>query len=142
MGAEQVKDNWWQTMIQREQNQSYVATRLNYFSRLAHNLAIEAGWAKEGEILTNKHEINTALVLIHSEISEAAEGVRKDAMDDHLPHRKMVEVELADAFIRIANLAGCMGLDLGGAVAEKLAYNATRQDHSKEAREAKGGKSY
>ncbi|XUM19805.1 hypothetical protein ACRAVF_19255 [Bradyrhizobium oligotrophicum S58] len=38
-------------------------------------------------------------MLIVSEIAEAMEGERKSLMDDHLPHRKMVEVELADTLI-------------------------------------------
>ena len=63
-------------------------------------------------------------------------------MDDHLPHRLMIEVELADAVIRIADLAGALGIDLGGAVQEKLQYNAQRADHKPEARSARGGKAY
>lgn len=82
------------------------------------------------------------LCLTHSEISEAMEGHRKGIKDDHLPNRSMLEVELADAVIRIADLAGALGLDLGGAVAEKLAYNAQRLDHKPEARAAAGGKAY
>lgn len=82
------------------------------------------------------------LTLVHSEVSEAMEGHRKGLMDNHLPHRPMAEVELADAVIRIADLAGAMGYDLGGAIAEKLAYNATRADHQPEARAAAGGKAY
>lgn len=35
-------------------------------------------------------------------------------------------IELADAVIRIAHLAGACGLDLEGLIATKLAYNATR----------------
>ena len=82
------------------------------------------------------------LMLIVSEVSEAMEGHRKDLPDDKLPHRPMIEVELADAVIRIADLAGALGLDLGGAISEKLAYNAQRPDHKLEARAAEGGKSY
>lgn len=82
------------------------------------------------------------LALIHSEVSEAMEGHRKDLPDDKLPHRPMVEVELADAVIRICDLAGAMGLDLGGAVEEKLACNRRRADHKPEARLAAGGKAY
>lgn len=82
------------------------------------------------------------LCLSHSELSEAMEGHRKGLPDDKLPHRPMIEVELADAVIRIADLAGAMGLDLGGAIAEKLAFNAHRPDHKIENREAAGGKSY
>ncbi len=82
------------------------------------------------------------LCLTHSEVSEGMEGHRKGLKDDKLPHRSMLEVELADAVIRIADLAGAMGLDLGGAIAEKLAYNAIRPDHKPEARAAEGGKAY
>lgn len=82
------------------------------------------------------------LCLTHSEISEAMEGHRKGLMDDKLPHRSMLEVELADAVIRIADLAGAMGLDLGGAIAEKMAFNAVRPDHKIEQRQAEGGKQY
>lgn len=80
------------------------------------------------------------LCLIHSEVSEACEGIRKDAMDDHLPHRKMAEVELADAVIRICDLAAAVNFDLGAAVKEKLAYNRNRADHKKENRQKDGGK--
>jgi NTP pyrophosphatase (non-canonical NTP hydrolase) len=82
------------------------------------------------------------LCLVHSEISEAMEAHRKGLMDDKLPHRKGIEVELADAVIRIADLAGALGLDLGGAIAEKMAFNAVRPDHKPEARNAPGGKAY
>lgn len=82
------------------------------------------------------------LALIHSEVSEALEADRKDLMDDKLPHRKGLEVELADAVIRICDMAGGLGLDLGGALAEKLAYNAQRHDHTHEARLQAGGKKY
>lgn len=82
------------------------------------------------------------LALIHSEIAEAMEGHRKGLKDDKLPDRPMIEVELADAVIRICDLAGALGLDLGGAIASKLAYNLTRPDHKPEARAAAGGKAY
>lgn len=82
------------------------------------------------------------LCLSHSELSEAMEGHRKGRMDDHLPHRSMLEVELADTCIRVFDLAGAMGLDLAGAIIEKLAYNQQRADHKPEARAAAGGKAY
>lgn len=82
------------------------------------------------------------LCLSHSELSEAMEGHRKGLMDDKLPHRPMIEVELADAVIRIADLAGALGLDLGGAIAEKMAFNRVRPDHKPENRAAAGGKAY
>ncbi len=87
----------------------------------------------------NKGEL---LCLIHSEISEAMEGERKDLMDDHLPHRKMAEVELADALIRILDYCGGFGYDIQGAVTEKLAYNRQRSDHKPENRAKEGGKKF
>ena len=82
------------------------------------------------------------LCLIHSEISEAMEGERKDLMDDHLPHRKMAEVELADAVIRIMDYCAGHGYDLEGAFQEKMAYNAKRADHTHAARLAANGKKW
>ena len=82
------------------------------------------------------------LCLIHSEVSEAMEASRKNLMDDKLTHRKGVEVELADAVIRILDLAGALELDLAGAIQEKLMYNQTREDHKIENRQQPNGKSY
>lgn len=50
--------------------------------------------------------IYQTLQLVSTEIAEATEGERKNLMDDHLPHRRMGEVELADALIRVLDLAG------------------------------------
>jgi hypothetical protein len=106
----------------------------------------DAGWwndLKTGEPLLNRpHVVGEKLCLVHSEISEAMEGHRKNLNDDKLPHRPMIEVELADAVIRIFDLAGALCLDLGGAIAEKRAFNAVREDHKPEARAAAGGKAY
>ncbi len=82
------------------------------------------------------------LLLIISEIIEGMEGLRTGKMDDKLPHRPMLEVELADAQVRIADLAGALDLDLAGALVEKLAYNRTRADHKIENRQAAGGKRF
>ncbi len=90
-------------------------------------------------IKRNKGEL---IALIHSEISECLEGERKDLMDDKLPHRKMAEVELADALIRILDYAAGFGYDLQGAFDEKMEYNRTRQDHTHEARKIAGGKQF
>lgn len=94
------------------------------------------------DVRDNPLAFSNKLCLIHSEISEALEGDRKNKMDDHLPHRPAREVELADALIRICDLAGAYKLDLGGAVAEKMLYNAQRADHKPENRAAVDGKKY
>jgi hypothetical protein len=82
------------------------------------------------------------IALIHSELSEMLEGVRKDKMDDHLPARKAEEVECADALIRLLDYAAWRKLDIAAAVREKLAYNAQRADHKLENRAAPGGKKF
>ena len=82
------------------------------------------------------------LCLIHSEVSEAMEGHRKGLMDDKLPTFDAITVELADACIRIFDLAGALCLDLGPALAAKMAYNAQREDHKPENRYAEGGKQF
>lgn len=53
--------------------------------------------------------IYQTLQLVSTEIAEATEAERKDLMDDHLPHRKGGEVELADALIRVLDLGGRYG---------------------------------
>lgn len=112
---------------------------------ICHSLALNAGWwhdLKTGEDMRGKRNVGELLCLIHSEISEAMEGHRKGLMDDKLPHRKMIEVELADAVIRIFDMAGGYDLDVAGAIAEKLAFNAHRADHKPENRLAAGGKAF
>jgi NTP pyrophosphatase (non-canonical NTP hydrolase) len=108
-----------------------------------HGAAVAGGWwhdPRTGEpIQRNTGEM---LMLITSEVAEAMEGHRKNLMDDKLPHRKMFEVELADAVIRIFDLAGSNGFDLGATIAEKIAFNMQRPDHKPEARLSAGGKQY
>ena len=114
-------------------------------SMICHGQAYTAGWWNDihnGEDLRGKRNVGELLCLVHSEISEAMEGHRKGLMDTHLPHRFMFEVELADALIRIFDIAGAMNLDVAGALVEKLEYNESRADHKPENRAKDGGKAY
>ena len=119
-----------------------------------HGASRKAGWwsCQEMGIDLREHccvgtRLGKALVaeklcLIHSEVSEAMEGHRKGLMDDKLPTFDAVTVELADACIRIFDLAGALGLELGHALVAKMAYNAQREDHKPENRNKPGGKAY
>lgn len=136
---------------------------LNRLAQMIHSANVAAGWWSDEKLenclpttgnspfwkgrgglkhtLTLKYVIPTKLALVHSEVSEALEGFRKSLNDDHLPDRPMIEVELADAIIRILDIAGALDLDVGGALIEKFNYNQTRADHKPENRNAPGGKS-
>lgn len=123
----------------------YQIEALNQLSTEIHKDNVEAGWwsdIKTGESTITTRNIPEILCLIHSEISEAMEGYRKNLMDDKLPHRKAIEVELADALIRIFDLAGAQDLDLGNAIAEKRTYNKNRKDHKLENRIKDNGKKF
>lgn len=124
-------------LIKHDEYQQSTAIHANTLVALCHGLAVEGGWWSNPD--RNDGEL---ICLMHSELSEAMEAVRKSKQDDHLPTRPGVEVELADAVIRIMDYCGARGLDLGGAMAEKMAYNATRVDHTAEARAAEGGKRF
>lgn len=115
---------------------------INYMSETIHQENKDRGWWPAGKHTPCSLTVASKLCLIHSEISEAMEAHRKDLMDDHLPYRKGVEVELADAMVRILDLAGALDLDIGGAMMEKLAYNRTRADHDPANRAKDGGKNY
>lgn len=72
----------------------------------------------EGEV-TKVRKIGTALCLIHSEVSEALEGLRHR-------DRANFEEELADVLIRVFDVAAGLGIDLDKIVAAKLEKNRTR----------------
>ena len=83
---------------------------LNTLSADIHRGNVEAGWWDDFAVKTDRHR--TAMMLVVSELAEAMEGVRKDLMDDHLPCHKMFNVELADALIRLLDLAGAYELTM------------------------------
>lgn len=117
----------------------------NELATKCHQASYSAGWWHEPDgtsLKDNKYAVAVKLLLSVSELVEAMEGDRKGLMDDKLPHRSMLEVELADAIIRIADLAGAYELDVGGAIEEKMSFNVTREDHQVVHRRATGGKKY
>lgn len=91
-------------------------------------------------ILPNKGEL---IALIHSELSEALEGVRKNKMDDHLKDLPSDLVEMADAVIRIFDyVEGIHHRALMPVIIRKLLYNRERADHKIEVRATDHGKKF
>lgn len=121
--AANVKAGWW-TDLSAIPEQASLVRHIHRGTRLGKAIVAEK------------------LALVHSEVSEALEGARKNLQDDKLPHRSMLEVELADAMIRILDLCGAMGFNVAEAMQEKILYNASRKDHQIENRMKAGGKSY
>lgn len=118
--------------------------QLSQLAKQIHDQNVKVGWWDEcegyGGKIPDKYFIPTKIALMHSELSEALEGQRKSLMDDHLPQYPMQDVEYADTIIRILDVCGYNNCDIGQIILDKIAYNATREDHKRENRAKAGGK--
>jgi NTP pyrophosphatase (non-canonical NTP hydrolase) len=103
----------------------FLGDDLNALAADVHAQNLEAGWWDDWlDDKTARHE--TAMMLVISELAEAMEGDRKGLWDDHLPHHQMFDVELADAAIRLLDLAGAYEMDLGAAPGKAHEFAASR----------------
>jgi NTP pyrophosphatase (non-canonical NTP hydrolase) len=96
---------------------------LNNIGDEIHANKISKGW----KITTmddweNPSEILSVLMLINTELAEAAEAVRHDDIENF-------KEELADVMIRTIGLAHGMGIRLGDAIEVKMRKNRKREYH-------------
>lgn len=99
----------------------YAEMGLNDVCKVCYHASFNKGFYADVEF-----NFGEKIALIHSELSEALEADRKGLSSDHLPGRTGVEEELADAAIRIFDLAGFLDIQLGTVIREKLEFNAQR----------------
>jgi NTP pyrophosphatase (non-canonical NTP hydrolase) len=98
--------------------------KLNDIVNEVHTLAVDKGWYETERTALEYH------MLVVSEVAEATEAVRSGEMafwlDDATSKPEGEAVELADAFIRIADYFGYKGWDMEEIVRTKIAFNRTR----------------
>lgn len=93
---------------------------LNELAATINEINVANGWKiATPETWEDERHLPALLCLVHSEISEALEGFRHG-------DRENVAEELADALIRILDIAGGLGIDMDREVHAKLEVNRHR----------------
>ena len=103
---------------------------INNLVYLCHENAVNHGfWESAGKEKQEIALLLSKIALVHSELSEMTEWIRKDRNkeSDHIPEITGVEEELADVLIRIFDFAGYLRVNLERAVMLKMNYNQNRQ---------------
>lgn len=93
---------------------NWVEKQINRTNRLK-------GW------LTKERRDGELIALMHSELSEALEGLRhNNPQSDKIPDVTQAEEELADTLIRIMDMAYSKGWNIPKALFLKMEYNKSR----------------
>lgn len=71
-------------------------------------------------------EVGMKMMLIVSELAEGLESLRDTGFDGHLDGQGNLGEELADAGIRLGDLAGLVETQLGDDITDKMAVNKNR----------------
>jgi hypothetical protein len=90
------------------------------FQRVCHAVSVDHGF------WDNARNAGEMVALMHSELSEMLEGLRKPHDDEHCPDFTAEEVEMADLFIRAAEYCEARKLRITYAIAAKMLFNMSR----------------
>lgn len=134
----------WSTEYEKNKiNQAIVEnmfiTALNSLVLKCHAQAVEMGWYTDLE--TGQRKVmnpGERIALMHSELSEMLEGVRKPGRSEHIKSFSAEEEEFVDLLIRAFDYAGDRNISVGHALIAKLNFNRNRADHQIENRKNDG----
>lgn len=102
---------------------SIVAVLLDSLSARIHEVSKEKGFHDTDRSLP--HTVGMVVTEL-AEMIEVERAGQAGARSDKIPDHTKLEEEVADAIIRLLDLAGKLGLKVGGAVVAKHAYNQGR----------------
>jgi NTP pyrophosphatase (non-canonical NTP hydrolase) len=128
-------NDWLKSLAPNQFNYKFPESlmSINNLGKAAHEVNANNGWevffkdswpenSGTPQQREKVHYLLTHMALVHSEVSEATEAVRKF-------DKSNFEEELADVAIRVASIAYGLGIDLEQAMVKKIAKNKKRGLH-------------